>query len=390
VRKARRKRDDWHSSFHEGAKKWRVTVPRKYSHKGFRYDKYFASQKEAEKFIADTLEERAEHGKSAVSAEDRHYINLARTELGGSLVLMPKVLAHWRKTGDEAITSTLVQDAVATFVKTKVGKGSKRTFTDITSRLGQFAKDFFGRDLHQVHSGEIENWIEKSAAAWSKKSMFKRLSPFFKYAMRQRMIAVNPMNLLTSPEAPGLHQAVYTPKQFQAMLTWAHQNSTNILLPFLGLSGLCFMRSGELVRSYVSETVLEWSDILWDRQKIHVREEVAKGTRRFKNERFVPFGKSFIDAMVSFSHRKTGRIISPTGSAFSKEWQRMHEALGFPAIPNGMRRSAISYTLAARPELGIVQASKWAGNSEATIKKHYLELLTQEDGDAWFNVPVLF
>jgi hypothetical protein len=151
-----REKDDWHSSFHEGAKKWRVTVPRKYSHKGFRYDKYFASQKEAEKFIADILEERAEHGKSAVSAEDQHYINLARTELGGSLVLMPKVLAHWRKTGDEAITSTQVQDAVAAFIKTKVNKGAKSTFTDITSRLSQFAKDFFGRDLHQVHSGQIE------------------------------------------------------------------------------------------------------------------------------------------------------------------------------------------------------------------------------------------
>jgi hypothetical protein len=75
---------------------------------------------------------------------------------------------------------------------------------------------------------------------------------------------------------------------------------------------------------------------------------------------------------------------------FSKEWRRMHEALGFDPIPNGMRRSAISYTLAARPELGIVQAAKWAGNSEATIKAHYLEILTQEEGEAWFNVPVLF
>jgi hypothetical protein len=54
-----------------------------------------------------------------------------------------------------------------------------------------------------------------------------------------------------------------------------------------------------------------------------------------------------------------------------------------------MRKSAISYTLAARPEVGIVQAAKWAGNSETTIKKHY-EVRTKEEGEKWFNLPVLF
>ena len=55
-----------------------------------------------------------------------------------------------------------------------------------------------------------------------------------------------------------------------------------------------------------------------------------------------------------------------------------------------MRKSCISYTLAARPELGIVQASKWAGSAESTIKKFYLERLSQEDGERWFNLPTLF
>jgi hypothetical protein len=45
------------------------------------------------------------------------------------------------------------------------------------------------------------------------------------------------------------------------------------------------------------------------------------------------------------------------------------------------------------PDPGIVQCSKWCGNSEATIKKHYknnVERLSQADGEKWFDLPMLF
>jgi hypothetical protein len=55
-----------------------------------------------------------------------------------------------------------------------------------------------------------------------------------------------------------------------------------------------------------------------------------------------------------------------------------------------MRKSAISYRLAAEPELGIVQCARWAGNSEAKIRGYYWEMLSKEDGQEWFNLPVIF
>jgi hypothetical protein len=68
----------------------------------------------------------------------------------------------------------------------------------------------------------------------------------------------------------------------------------------------------------------------------------------------------------------------------------MHTKLGLTAIHNGLRKSCISYALAADNDLGVVQAARYAGNSEATIRKHYLERLTPEDGKAWFAVQPLF
>ena len=387
--KRAKKHKDWKPSFHEGSHKWRVAVPKKLSLAGKRYDKYFDSQKSAETFIADTLKDRAEHGKRAVSSEDRHWINVARTELG-DLSLLPKVLAHWKKTGDEAIRARLVLDAVHAFKTTQKKRVSARTFSDISWRLDKFTEHFGGRSIHQIHSGEIEQWLDQYPVGWSRKSMFKRLGPLFAYAIAIRLLAVNPLALLSPPETPSKRRAVYTPSQFVSMLKWAQSNSFHVVLPFLGLSGLCFLRTSELVRLYSNENVLCWEDILWDRKKINIRAEVAKSTKRANNERFPPFGQAFENVMIGQKRDRKGPVITMLHHEFSKDWRRMHDALEIKPIPNGMRRSAISYTLAARPELGIVQASKWAGNSEATIKSHYLEILTQEEGEAWFNLPVLF
>ena len=99
--KRARKSKDWVPNFHEGSKKWRVTVPAKVSSTKKRYDKYFDSQDSAQKFIDATLTERTEHGKQAVTAEERQWISYARTELG-SLSSLPEVIRHWKRTGSGA------------------------------------------------------------------------------------------------------------------------------------------------------------------------------------------------------------------------------------------------------------------------------------------------
>jgi hypothetical protein len=45
-----------------------------------------------------------------------------------------------------------------------------------------------------------------------------------------------------------------------------------------------------------------------------------------------------------------------------------------------------AYSLAANPEQGVQQTSRWAGNSENTIRKHYLRLIKPAQGRAWFEV----
>jgi hypothetical protein len=135
-----------------------VTVPAKLSSTGKRQDKYFDKQDDAEKFIAETLVEREEHGKQAVTAKERQWITFARTELG-SLELLPEVIRHWKKTAGEAVTEITAKNAVSVFTKSK-SRAGKRTLSDIKYRLNAFADVFGERLMHQVHSGEIENFID--------------------------------------------------------------------------------------------------------------------------------------------------------------------------------------------------------------------------------------
>jgi hypothetical protein len=54
------------------------------------------------------------------------------------------------------------------------------------------------------------------------------------------------------------------------------------------LGGLAGLRTCELVRSEPTDPVLNWEDILWTKNLIHVRHEVAKQTRSRDHKRYVP------------------------------------------------------------------------------------------------------
>src|SRR5260370_7259224 len=67
--------------------------------------RYFGTQDKAEKALAEFKAEREEHGKQAVSSDERRWIGFARQQLG-DLDLLPEVIAHWRKTGSAPLVPT--------------------------------------------------------------------------------------------------------------------------------------------------------------------------------------------------------------------------------------------------------------------------------------------
>jgi hypothetical protein len=343
----------------------------------------FPSKNQAEKFIKEFKTETREHGRSGVSATEREWIAYARNELG-NLGLLPEVISHWRRTAVHLVPVTAA-DAVTMYIKAAESEyPNHRTLNDIKERARAFSAHFGGRKLHEIMPDDIERYLAGFSAGWLRWSIHKRLSAFLKFAKRRRWISVDPLEGIPAPKTPAASREIYTPWQFQCMLYESEKRFPDIL-PFVVLCGFCYLRTSELVRKYASEQVLQWSDVHWRDSLIHVRHGVAKGTRRHHgDERFTPISDTAKEWLAPI--RKTIGPCVPLGARkFGEQWRSMTDKAKVPRVDNGLRHSAISYSLAANPELGVVQVARWAGNSEATVRKHYFRLLKPEIGREWFS-----
>ena len=96
---------------------WYFWIPAKMSATGKRRCVYKPTKTAAYNEILRLKHEWREHGKSAISDEERGYISMARTELGGDLSRLPDVLRHWRLTGPDSIIKTMLRDAKARYLE---------------------------------------------------------------------------------------------------------------------------------------------------------------------------------------------------------------------------------------------------------------------------------
>jgi site-specific recombinase XerD len=358
-------------------------IPAKLSDTGKRQIRYYSSEDKARQDIRGFKDERREHGRSGVTAEDRHYINVARTELG-DLSQLPEVIRFWKRNGARLVTTATTAAVEEFTTAARKDYVNARTRNDIIERLERFSKHFGARPVHEITTTDVERYLDTFSAGWDRWSTHKRLRVFFKLATRRRWVAIDPMADIPTPKTPTPERQIYTPQQFEDML---HNSEIGYesLVPYLVLSGYCFMRSAELIRMYGREQVLQWTDVHWSDSLIHVRPGVAKGTQRESDERFIPLNdaaKSWLEPIK----KESGDCVPVAAKKFGELWREMTDAAKVPRIDNGLRHSCISYALAANPEFGVALVSQWSGNSERTCRKHYRRLLKKAEGEAWFSI----
>ena len=363
--------------------RWRVFVPRKLSKHGKREIRNFASKSQASKFIKDFKSETREHGRASVTAEERAVIVSARNRLG-DLSILPTVIDHWLATG-AVLSPIAAKDASRAFLDARrADYTNKRTWHDVKWRIEAFGEHFGARKLHEISPGDVETFLTGFNSGWNRRSVWKRLRPFFRYAERYRWVAESPIEKLDAPKIPVAKRNVYTTEQLETLLLLADIGFED-LLPVIALQAFAFLRTRELVRMYRNEAILCWENIFWERKLVHVPENVGKTTRRRSgNERFCPINDS-LESWLSIYREKTGEIWPWGQSRFSERWHSLTDQAGISRLDNGLRKSALSYALASNPETGTALLAQWAGNSEAAAKAHYIRLLTREEGDRWFS-----
>jgi hypothetical protein len=199
-------------------------------------------------------------------------------------------------------------------------------------------------------------------------------------------VAVNPLDKLGRPARGNPKRGIYTPEQYAKLIEAAQDDE--IALRYIVLMGTGFLRFEELVGTRKSE-VLKWEDIQLGRL-INVRKEVAKGTHMAEgDEGNIPLtkGESLQTWLFQQMDGKDlkGRIIPISSKQLREKMTAIFAKSGVKQVDNAFRHSAISYYLAMFPDAGVTRVSRWSGNSEATIRKHYLQVLPEEKGKEWFG-----
>jgi integrase len=370
-----------------------VFIPAEESPTGKRQAKYFkfkTGERGADKFIEKYLENRRENGNHAASSQELDWINFARNALGGDLSKLPEVMEHWRKTGAN-IKHVTARQAVEEFIRWRLAQNSLKpnTVRDIRSRLGRFAKYFGDTPFKQIGPEQVNDFLLTFEHTGNRRSYWKRITPMFKYGSSiKNWVAVNPLTKLTMPEWGQAKRELYTPEQYAKLLVAARDAGDEEVLRYLVLMGTGFLRFSELVGG----EVLKWGDIQLDRLDplINVRKEVAKATRRTEgDERHVDLieGQSLHTWLSQqVVDKDPAERVIPISEKLLREREKVIFQLAkVEKKDNALRHSSISYYLAMFPDVGVTRVSRWSGNSEATCRKHYLRVLREEQGKAWFH-----
>ena len=140
-------------------------------------------------------------------------------------------------------------------------------------------------------------------------------------------------------------------------------------LPALALAAFCGLRRAEIHGQ-------DWNGIELERKFVRIT-QVKKGTPA---RRLVPLCPAAVEWLVPY-RQKEGPICSNLAMDRIRDIAR---TAGHDLADNGFRHSFISYRVAVTGN--IPETSIEAGNSVAMIHRHYRELATKTEAEAWFGI----
>jgi integrase len=320
-----------------------------------------------------------------LSESDKRWIAFLQNRVG-DLSLLPEIVDHWERTAKAVRNPLVVADLCTEYVKYRRTKSfGKSTLGDEKWVCTKFSEQFADLDAHKVTALNIREFLDTATSDSTGRKFYKVVSQMFDFGRERQVVVLNPCAEIMRPKIAFKEPAIITPAIFETLLRTA-QAEFPTLLPYIVVAGFAGVRRDELIREYRSDKILRWEDFYWGRGLIEIRSEVAKKTARKRGDRrFIPIEPSLVQWLQNY-RRKTGEVVALSDSGFRAKYRRLCQKAGHAPNPNELRHSFASFWLARSTETGAGALAKIMGNSEAVVKKHYVEVLSPEDGQAWFGI----
>lgn len=243
--------------------------------------------------------------------------------------------------------------------------------------------EFFGehRDLRTITTGELKDWRRWCAAqgyAEATVAMYvKKARAFFGDAVDRRVIPVNPAKAVEPGRMDNPDRVVYVPVgNATKLIDTATDAEWKLLFALARFNCL---------RIPSESNALTWADVDWERQRMTIR---SPKTRRRANKgvRVVPLMPEVLpylrDVFEAAAPGQAKVIVSRRGTNLRTQALRLIGRAGLTAWDKPFQnlRSSCETDWTLRFPIHVV--CKWAGNTEAVAKRHYLQVTDEHFASA--------
>jgi integrase len=255
---------------------------------------------------------------------------------------------------------------------------------DLRIRLQRFERAFHEERLSAVSTAQVEDFLRnlKQARPQAKdapkveKSISGRSRNNYRGAIRTLFAFAEARGYL--PKGDGRIEAVavakesdspieiFTPEEMAKLFA----NAKPAMIPFLAIGAFAGLRHAEITR-------LDWSDVRIKEGFIEVKALNAKTASR----RLVPITPN-LKRWLHDHRQESGLICAHDNMA--NQIVRLVESAGVPWKHNALRRSFISYRVAAIQN--VAQVALEAGNSPRMVFSNYRELVRPAEAKKWFGI----
>ena len=287
----------------------------------------------------------------------------------------------WASRTGTAHKRVTVATAVKEFLKAKTAAG-KNVAIDHADSFKRMNADLGELFIDSVSSRQLDAWLSQWEHPVTRNTNRKRIVSVWRWSQRKGYLprdARTEAEMTDAAHEPPPVIGIITVKTWSILLNH-FRTSHPELLPALVLAGFCGLRRSEVHGQ-------KWQDISFERKNLRV--SIAK--RGTPARRMVPLCDAAIawlglckdrEGFVCPSFEYKGKV---KPSLAIDGIRRIVKDAELPELPeNCFRHSYISHAVAATGD--IPRVSLDAGNSPKEINRHYRELVSEEDGKAWFKV----
>jgi integrase len=260
----------------------------------------------------------------------------------------------------------------------KKGNRSPRHLQTMKSRLTRFSTAFKCTPK-SIRREAIEGFLDQLGVAdRTRKNEIGAISQFINWMIRLKYAPKDLAEEIQAIQKPNIQDSeviIWSISEMEELL----RHSPKECIPYIVIGGFCGLRPSEILRS-------DWSDITPCGGYLAVR--ARKGPKARRNAPICEQAKAWLKPFQNKSgpisnHPRSSKVHRMIIEAINAQ-RLLNNQPAFTWKDNALRHSFGSYRVAQTKN--IIQTAHEMGNSPQMIQRHYLHLVTPEDGEKFFSI----